>query len=45
MFNMSSSEGPKFAAAANEMARRAKELGPNPVRVKHSLKDTMGEHV
>jgi len=34
MFNMSASEGPKFAAAANEMTRRAQDLGPNPMRAK-----------
>jgi len=34
MFNMSASQGPKFAAAADEMTRRAKELGPNPLRTK-----------
>jgi len=34
MFNMSASEGPKFAAAADEMTRRARDLGPNPLRAK-----------
>jgi coenzyme F420-reducing hydrogenase delta subunit len=32
MFNLSSSEGPRFAAIANEMAERAFKLGPSPVR-------------
>src|SRR3974377_1581996 len=34
MFNLSSSEGPRFAAIANEMAERAFKLGPSPVRQK-----------
>jgi len=34
MFNMSASEGPKFAAAADEMTKRARDLGPNPMRAK-----------
>jgi coenzyme F420-reducing hydrogenase delta subunit len=34
MFNMGASEGPKFAAAADEMTRRARDLGPNPLRAK-----------
>ncbi len=32
MFHVSASEGPKFAAAAQEMTDRAYKLGPNPVR-------------
>ncbi len=32
MFNLSSSEGPRFAAIAKEMAERAYKLGPSPVR-------------
>jgi coenzyme F420-reducing hydrogenase delta subunit len=32
MFNLSSSEGPRFAAIAKEMAERAYQLGPSPVR-------------
>jgi coenzyme F420-reducing hydrogenase delta subunit len=31
MFNLSSSEGPRFAQIANEMTDRIKELGPTPV--------------
>jgi len=32
MFHVSASEGPKFAALAQEMADRVRKLGPNPVR-------------
>jgi len=32
MFHVSASEGPKFAAIAQEMTDRAYKLGPNPVR-------------
>ena len=32
MFNLSSSEGPRFAAIATEMTERALKLGPSPVR-------------
>lgn len=32
MFNMSAGEGPKFAAAADTMTARVKELGPSPLR-------------
>jgi coenzyme F420-reducing hydrogenase delta subunit len=32
MYNLSSSEGPRFAAIANEVAERAYKLGPSPVR-------------
>jgi len=32
MFHVSASEGPKFAAIAQEMTARAYRLGPNPVR-------------
>jgi F420-non-reducing hydrogenase iron-sulfur subunit len=31
MFNLSSSEGPKFAALAKEMVERTLKLGPSPV--------------
>jgi len=34
MFNLSSSEGPKFAAIAKEMVERAYQLGPSPVNKK-----------
>ena len=33
MYNLSSSEGPRFARFAEEMADRIRALGPNPVRV------------
>ncbi|OGP71368.1 MAG: heterodisulfide reductase subunit MvhD [Deltaproteobacteria bacterium RBG_13_60_28] len=32
MFHISASEGPKFAAVAQEMTARALRLGPNPVK-------------
>jgi len=32
MYNLSSSEGPRFAAIAQEVAERAFKLGPSPVR-------------
>jgi F420-non-reducing hydrogenase iron-sulfur subunit len=32
MFNLSSSEGPKFAAIAKEMVERTYRLGPSPLR-------------
>jgi F420-non-reducing hydrogenase iron-sulfur subunit len=31
MFNLSSSEGPRFAAIAKEMVERALKLGPSPM--------------
>ncbi len=34
MFNMSSSMATAFVAAVNEMTRRAKEMGPSPLRGK-----------
>lgn len=34
MFNLSSSEGPRFAAICKEMAERAYKLGPSPVKHK-----------
>ena len=32
MFNLSSSEGPRFAAIAKEMVERAYKLGPSPTK-------------
>lgn len=32
MYNLSSGEGPTFAAYAREMAERITELGPNPLK-------------
>jgi coenzyme F420-reducing hydrogenase delta subunit len=36
MFNLSSSEGPRFAAIATEMSERAFKLGPSPM--KHQIR-------
>ena len=33
MFNLSSSEGPRFAQIAVEMDERIKKLGPNPIKL------------
>ena len=33
MFNLSSAEGPRFAAIATEMSQRIARLGPSPLRV------------
>jgi coenzyme F420-reducing hydrogenase delta subunit len=32
MFNLSSSEGPRFAAICKEMSERAHNLGPSPIK-------------
>ncbi len=40
MYNLSSSEGPRFARFAEEMAGRIRALGPNPVR----MTAEQGEH-
>ena len=32
MYNLSSSEGPRFAQYATEIAAKIKELGPNPIK-------------
>ena len=32
MFNLSSSEGPRFAEIAKEMTERIRSLGPNPIK-------------
>jgi DNA-binding ferritin-like protein len=32
MFNMSASEGPKFAETVDEMTERLRKLGPSPLR-------------
>ena len=34
MFNMASSEGPRFAEVAIEMVEKIKQLGPNPIKFK-----------
>ena len=33
MYNLSSSEGPKFAQFATEMTERIADLGPNPIKL------------
>ena len=33
MFNLSSSEAPRFAEIATEMTNRIKEMGPNPLKI------------
>ena len=33
MYNLSSSEGPRFAEIAIEMTEKIKELGPNPIKL------------
>ena len=33
MYNLSSSEGPRFADYAIEMTEKIKELGPNPIKL------------
>ena len=32
MFNLSSSEGPRFAEITKKMVQKIKELGPNPIK-------------
>lgn len=32
MFNVSASDGPRFAAVAREMTERVRELGPSPLQ-------------
>jgi coenzyme F420-reducing hydrogenase delta subunit len=32
MYNLSSSEGPRFAEIAVEMDAKIKEMGPNPIK-------------
>ena len=33
MYNLSSSEGPRFAQYATEFTEKIKKLGPNPIRI------------
>ena len=33
MFNLSSSEGPRFAQIAGEMDERIRKMGPNPIKI------------
>ncbi len=35
MYNLSSGEGPTFAAYAKEMTEHIKQLGPNPLKLKN----------
>jgi coenzyme F420-reducing hydrogenase delta subunit len=39
MYNLSSGEGPTFAAYAKEMTEHIKELGPNPIKDKATVKN------
>ncbi len=41
MFNLSSSEGPKFARFATEMTERIRELGPSPIFRKETEKESV----
>jgi coenzyme F420-reducing hydrogenase delta subunit len=48
MYNLSSGEGPTFAAYAKEMTEHIQSLGPNPLDKKYRLKKTTrkgGDHV
>jgi len=38
MFNIGASDAPLFAAACDEMTERARQLGPNPLRKKKTVK-------
>ncbi len=38
MYNLSSSDGPRFAEYAVEMTEKIKELGPNPIKLAHKKK-------
>jgi len=33
MYNLSSSEGPRFAEFATEMTQKIREMGPNPIKI------------
>jgi F420-non-reducing hydrogenase iron-sulfur subunit len=41
MFNLSSAEGPRFAAIAREMTEKIKALGPSPLRRDKIKKDSI----
>jgi hypothetical protein len=44
MFNLSSAEGPRFAAIATEMSQRIAHLGPSPLRVdREKVEANIGE--
>jgi len=36
MYHIGASDAPNWAKAVREMTDRARELGPNPIRLKHS---------
>jgi coenzyme F420-reducing hydrogenase delta subunit len=36
MYNLSSSEGPRFAQYATEFTEKINELGPNPIKLSKS---------
>lgn len=38
MYNLSASEGIKFAEIAKEMTERIKKLGPSPIKKEESMK-------
>jgi coenzyme F420-reducing hydrogenase delta subunit len=38
MYNLSSSEGPKFAQFATEMTDKIRALGPNPIKLARKKK-------
>ena len=40
MYNMSAAQGPRFVEVAKEMTERIKELGPNPVKRKSTVKES-----
>lgn len=42
MYNLSSSEGPRFAQFANEMTERIREMGPNPIKIAIKKKAAQG---
>lgn len=37
MYNIGASDAIKFAAACNEMTEKARNLGPNPLRIKEEV--------
>jgi F420-non-reducing hydrogenase iron-sulfur subunit len=44
MFNLSSAEGPRFAAISTEMSQRIARLGPSPLRVdREKVEASIGE--
>jgi F420-non-reducing hydrogenase iron-sulfur subunit len=43
MYNLASSEAPRFVAIAKEMATKIQALGPNPVKLKHKAMASSGQ--